>query len=215
MGAADQARTRAAYDRVAEDYARLLAGFLDDTPGDLVELAAFAEQVLADGGGPVADLGCGTGRLTGHLVALGLDVHGIDLSPAMVEVARRAHPGRTFAVGTLTDLDLPDRSQAGALAWYSLIHTPPEDRPTVAAELHRVLRPGGHLVVAFQVGDEVVHLTQAYGHDDLDYHAHRLDPDAIAADLTAAGLVERTRTVRPAEAWERHPQAYLHLQRPA
>jgi SAM-dependent methyltransferase len=52
-------------------------------------LAAFAEVVLAAGDGPVADIECGPGRVTAHLHGLGLTAFGVDLSPAMVAVARR------------------------------------------------------------------------------------------------------------------------------
>jgi len=51
-------------------------------------LAAFADHVRAEGaGGLVADLGCGEGRIGAHLAGLGLDVTGIDLSPALIEIA--------------------------------------------------------------------------------------------------------------------------------
>ncbi|MFD6998430.1 methyltransferase domain-containing protein [Streptomyces mirabilis] len=53
-------------------------------------LAAFAEKVRDGGGGQVADLGCGPGRVTIHLEGLGLDAYGIDLSPRMVARRRRA-----------------------------------------------------------------------------------------------------------------------------
>ncbi|MDT7711983.1 MAG: hypothetical protein QOG46_672 [Pseudonocardiales bacterium] len=42
----------------------------------------------------------------------------------------------------------------GIVAWYSIIHTPPEELPVVFAEFHRVLAPDGHLLLTFQVGDE-------------------------------------------------------------
>jgi len=66
--------TRAAYDTVARDYARLLAGALDRMPWDRAVLAMFAELVARDRLGPVVDVGCGPGRITGHLHHLGLDV---------------------------------------------------------------------------------------------------------------------------------------------
>ena len=72
--------TRTAYDTVAVDYARLVATELDTKPLDRALLATFAELVLADGAGPVADLGCGPGRITVHLQALGLAAFGVDLS---------------------------------------------------------------------------------------------------------------------------------------
>lgn len=205
--------TRTAYDLVAEDYARLLDGWLASSPWETAVLGAFAGTVLADGGGPVLDAGCGTGRITGHLASLGLDVSGVDLSPGMIAVAQRDHPDLAFAVGSMADLALADGTLAGALAWYSVIHTPPADRPAVFRELARVLAPGGHLVVAFQVGDECVHLEHAYGHD-LSLDAYRLDPDAIAAELTAAGLPVTARLVRDPVAPEPQQQAYLFARKP-
>jgi 2-polyprenyl-3-methyl-5-hydroxy-6-metoxy-1,4-benzoquinol methylase len=49
------------------------------------------------------DVGCGTGRITAHLRQLGVDVFGIDLSPGMIEVARRDHPGLRFDLGSMTE----------------------------------------------------------------------------------------------------------------
>ncbi|MGW4848298.1 class I SAM-dependent methyltransferase [Nocardia brasiliensis] len=57
--------------------------------------------------GPVADVGCGPGEVTAHLHELGVDAFGIDLSPAMIDVARRDHPGLRFEVGSMTELNLP------------------------------------------------------------------------------------------------------------
>ena len=68
---------RRSYDVVAADYAELLRDELGAKPLDRAMLAAFVELVQAGGGGPVADLGCGPGRITGPLAALELDVHGV------------------------------------------------------------------------------------------------------------------------------------------
>lgn len=148
------AATRTAYDTVADDYADLLRDDLAGMPWDRALLAVFAELVLAGGAKPVADLGCGPGRVTAHLAGLGLDVFGVDLSPGMVSAARRDHPHLRFEVADLASLPIEDDSLDGALAWYSVIHTPPEHLPPVFEELHRVVAPGGHLLLAFQVGDE-------------------------------------------------------------
>lgn len=110
------ADTRASYDTVAADYAELVRGLLDRTPYERAMLGLFADSVRVSGSGPVADLGCGSGRITAHLGGLGLDVLGIDLSPAMIDVARREHPGIDFRVGSMTELDLPDASMAERLA---------------------------------------------------------------------------------------------------
>src|SRR3981081_1801081 len=132
---------RAAYDPVAVDYAELLRTALAAKPLDRAMLAAFAELVQTAGAGPVADLGCGPGRVTAPLHSLGLTAFGVDLSPGMVAVARRAHPDLRFDEGSLTALDLTDGALGGIVAWYSIIHTPPELLPVVCAEFYRVLAP--------------------------------------------------------------------------
>lgn len=202
--------TRAAYDTVAESYAELLAGELTAKPLDRAMLAAFAE--LVPDGGPVADLGCGPGRVTAHVHGLGLDVFGVDLSPAMVDEARRRHPGLRFDVGSMAALDLRDGELAGIVAWYSVIHTPPERLPSLFAELRRVLVPGGRLLLAFQAGDERVHLQQAYGHE-ISLYAYRLDPDRVTGQLMDAGITVEARLVRGPEPPEKVPQAYLLARR--
>ena len=203
------ARTRTAYDTVAVDYEALLRDALGASPDDRAVLGLFAERVREAGGGAVGDLGCGPGRVTAHLHDRGLDVFGLDLSPGMVEVARRTHPHLRFQVGSLLDLPVADDALAGALAWYSVIHTPPERLPDVLGELVRVVRPGGWLVLAFQEGDgEPRHIAQGYGHD-VDLDAWRHSPSYVESLLAAAGAQVRVRVVREPEGVEGTRQAYL------
>ncbi|GGS52688.1 class I SAM-dependent DNA methyltransferase [Actinokineospora fastidiosa] len=194
---------RASYDKVAADYAALLHDELAGKPFDRAMLATFAELV----DGPVVEVGCGPGRIAAHLHGLGVDVSGIDLSPGMVAVARRTYPGLRFAVGTMTALDIPDTALRGVVAWYSICHTPLDDLPAVFVELHRVLAPGGLLLLAFKAGDRKGRLSHAYGHDlSLDVHWH--PPERVAAMAADAGFTESARLVRAADGGEKGPQAY-------
>ncbi|MBP2387072.1 class I SAM-dependent DNA methyltransferase [Paeniglutamicibacter kerguelensis] len=208
-----KAETQAAYDLVAPGYERLLRTELDANPFDRALLGLFAELVGTDGS-PVADLGCGTGRIARYLSERGLDVRGMDLSPKMIEIARRENPGLSFDVGSLEDLDMADESCAGVLAWYSIIHAPMEVLPQIFAEMHRVLRPGGFALLAFQSGNESVKVSRAYGHE-VSFTAHRLDPEYIASLLEAAGFARHSSTVRQPGPMESTPQAYLMMRKEA
>ncbi|GAA2500836.1 class I SAM-dependent methyltransferase [Streptomyces gobitricini] len=206
--------TRASYDAMAPDYEEYVRGDLDAKPLDRAMLAAFAGGVRSTGGGRVADVGCGTGRVAAHLSSLGLDVFGVDLSPGMLAVARNAYPDLRFHEGSMTDLDLPDGALGGLVAWYSLIHVEPEHVPGVLAEFHRVLAPGGRLLLAFQVGDEPLRLTEAFGRAvALDFH--RWSPDRLAGLLMEAGFGVEARLLREAYATESTPQACLLARKPA
>lgn len=204
--------TRAAYDTVAEDYAELLRDDLADSEFDRAMLGVFAAQVAKGGGGLVGDLGCGPGRIAGYLAGLGLDVVGVDLSPRMVEVARRDHPAVRFEVASMAALPFGDGELAGALAWYSVIHTPDERQPELYAEFARVVRPGGPLLLAFQVGDDIVHLTHAYGHD-IDLRTRRQNLGALKARLAAAGFALTAELVTQPVPPQKSPQGYVLARR--
>ncbi|MBQ0855287.1 class I SAM-dependent methyltransferase [Streptomyces sp. BH-SS-21] len=202
--------TRAAYDTWAARYAELFANGLEDFPLDRAMLGAFAAFVRADGGGPVADLGCGPGHVTSLLDSLGLDVSGIDLSPEMIAIARAARPDLRFEVGSMTALDRADGELAGVLARYSIIHTPPEQLPLVLTEFQRVLAPGGHLLLAFQAHDDPAELAESFDHKVA--LAYRWSPDRVAALLTETGFTEKARLVRaPLEDERQFPHAHLLL----
>jgi len=202
--------TRTSYDTLADAYVEYARNDLVAKPWDRAVLAVFAELAKP---GPVADVGCGTGRLTAHLHELGLDVFGVDLSLGMVAVARQEHPGLRFEVGSMLALDLADGSLAGVLAYYSTIHIPEDRLADVFAEFARVLAPGGHLLLAFQAGDGVRHLTEGLG-QRFELNFHRRRPEHVAELLAAARLPVRSRVVREPEEGERTAQAYLLARKP-
>jgi SAM-dependent methyltransferase len=167
-----------AYSRWSARYVELL-GTLDAVdPDDL----ALVDRYLGGLPGPLLDLGCGPGHLTGFLHSRGRDVTGVDLVPEFVAHARAAHPGVPFEQGSLLELDRPDASVVGVLAWFSLIHL--DDLDAGLAEVARLLLPGGTLVAGFFVGP--VHETFAHRV----VTAHRYPAAELTARLAAVGLVE-------------------------
>lgn len=207
--------TRAAYDTFAADYAERFRTGLADKPLERALLVAYAELVRDADAGPVADLGCGPGHVTAHLHTLGLTVFGVDLSPEMVARARKAYPDLRFEEGSMSALDVPDATLGGITALYSTIHTPPERLPELFGEFHRVLAPGGYLLMAFQSGeDEQRHREEAFGHPiALDYFLR--NPDGVAELLSQAGFKVFARLLREPGAEETVPRAFLLAHKPA
>lgn len=186
------ADTRASYDADVTRYADEVRHLLAELPAEREVMALFAERVREHGGGPVADVGCGPGRITAHLRNLGVDAFGIDLSPRMIEVARREHPGLRFDVGSMTQLDLADGALAAVIAWYSVIHVPDEAIGEVLAGFRRVLRPGGLLLLGFHVGDASPPEPQEDGESWPESYVRRRRPSHVAAWVEEAGFTLET-----------------------
>ncbi|MFJ5778663.1 class I SAM-dependent methyltransferase [Streptomyces sp. NPDC093094] len=210
--------TSLSYDTVAERYATEIAGELDGKPLDRALLDTLTE--LADGG-PVLDIGCGPGHATAHLARKGARAAGLDLSPAMCAVARRA-TGLPFASADMTALPVRSGSLSALLCWYALIHLDAPQRGAAYAEFARVLRPGGHALLAFHTSDADTapgssrRLTDWWDHP-VDLTFHFLDPSAETRALTAAGLTLAARLDRTPDPDTEHPslRTYLLLRRTA
>jgi len=205
------ADTRTSYDTVADSYADFVRDSLDTEPFLRATLALFADLVHTAGGGPVADVGCGPGHFTAHLHKLGLDAFGIDLSPAMIGVARRDHPHLRFAVGSMTALPLRDASTTALLVSWSLIHIPDDAIPTVLAHFRRVLRPSGLLMIGFHVGDGSRLKTQGYGGHPMKVYVHRRQPEQMATWLRNAGFTINAQMLFDPD--QRVPGAVIYAQR--
>jgi ubiquinone/menaquinone biosynthesis C-methylase UbiE len=150
--------------------------------------------------------------MAGLLAAQGAQVSGVDLSPNMIELARREYPDLAFDVADLSDLSTGDAQLGGVFAWYSIIHTAPDSLPRIFDEFCRVLAPGGFLLLGFQVGQGPRHMASAYGHE-VDLEAYLFTPDFIKGLLTRAGFAVVAQMVRVPAEFERTPQAVLLAQK--
>lgn len=106
-------------------------------------------------GDVVADVACGTGivaRVAADIVGPDGHVIGIDLNPAMLDVAQRVRPDLVWRIGDAADLPLDDDSVDVALCQLALMFMP--DRAAVLSELRRVARHRVGLVVPAAVADQ-------------------------------------------------------------
>lgn len=187
---ADLDDVRESYDRVADNYVHMVRttgiGDIRTHPWLKASVDAFADSV--SGRGPVLDVGCGPGTVTGYLAERGLDVSGVDLSPRMIEHARRLYPHCRFSVASATELDLEEASLGGVLGWWSLFNLPRAVLPQVLAQFARALVPGGHLITATHVGDEDFRRTEAYGGVPVRWTTHKWRPEQLTGLIEQAGL---------------------------
>ncbi|MGW7066836.1 class I SAM-dependent methyltransferase [Streptomyces sp. NPDC054855] len=181
---------RESYDQVADNYAHMVAttgmGDIRRHPWLKASIDAFADTV--GDLGPVLDVGCGPGTVTGYLAERGLDVSGVDLSPRMIENARRLYPQCRFSVASATELDLDEASLGGVLGWWSLFNLPRGVLPQVLALFARALKPGGHFITATHVGDQDTVRTEAYGGVPVRWTTHQWRPEQLVDLIDRAGL---------------------------
>src|SRR4029434_7985732 len=142
------------FDLVADEYVRRIFDELQHKPLDRQLLDRFAASVREVG--PACDMGCGPGHVARYLHERGVQVCGIDLSPAMAARARELTDVVACHQGNMMALDPPHAAWAGIVAFYSIIHIPRGDMPRALEEFRRVLRPGGMLLLAFHIGDDTI-----------------------------------------------------------
>lgn len=198
------------YDAWADVYDSVYSYVRDDIP-------FYVDEALA-AGGPVLELGCGTGRVTIPIAAAGVDIIGVDSSPAMLAVARRkaaALPQAErlrFVEGDMRDLGLGQKFSLviipfrGFLALMTV-----EDQMSALTSISSHLAPGGRLVfdvfvpdldMLVQEGDTPYHLRDVVAPDTAwrlvlwhqsayDNHAQVIDARIIVEELDEARTVER------------------------
>jgi SAM-dependent methyltransferase len=113
-------------------------------PAEAVLLERYRDELA----GRVLELGCGGGRITGHLVPIASSLHGIDIASDMVGHCRRAFPRATFSEGDIRDLSALGTASADAVvAGFNVIDVLTHDeRGPFFDEVHRILSPGGLVI---------------------------------------------------------------------
>lgn len=203
-------RTRRDYDELAQQYDDFIRNDVSHarTIGTAM-VTTLAELVRANGSlAPVLDAGCGPGHWTASLVELGTPAYGVDLSPAMVAIARDRRPDVRFEIGSVLELSDADSSVGGILAHFSLIHLPPPLVDAALAEFARVAEPGAPLLIGVQMTDDAVDDGWVrYGHTVS--AAYRWNLDALSARLRRSGFAELARLRMEGSSADKPPAGYL------
>lgn len=195
----------------AEQYVDELA----HKPFDRMWLDRFID--LSRGLGRVCDVGCGPGQVARYLYDHGVgDVFGIDLSGEMQAHAACLNPDIRFERQDMLALDIPPETLGGIVAFYAIVHFSLGQVEQAFRRFERVLRPGGYVLAAFHVGDEIRHVEELLGTAvDMDFAFFQ--PDEVIARFHAAGLkVLETTMHYPYEGVEvATTRAYILARRPA
>jgi len=136
-----------------------LARFYDlehvDLTADLIFYLHFARHA----GGPVLEVGCGTGRILLHLAQAGIDVVGVDSSPAMLASARSKLEGRIPLIkGDMRTVELPNRFPLVIVSINTFMHLQTtNEQLTALTNLARHLTPNGRIIIDLPAGDELAH----------------------------------------------------------
>ena len=92
-------------------------------------------------------------------------------------------------------LDLPDKALAGIAAFYAIVNIPEESLPSVFREMHRVLQPGGLLLMAFHIGSDFIQKEELWGQvvsmDFFFFQTHSIRQKLEAAGFAIEEIVER------------------------
>jgi ubiquinone/menaquinone biosynthesis C-methylase UbiE len=221
----ERAQVRKVYDTIADEYDERIPGngvidemFIDSEAEFLFWKVRSDDDVL--------DMGCGTGRFTVPLAERVRSVAGLDMSPMMLDAARKKLADRGLTAdlreGNMAHLPFDDASFDVVISMLALMHVPRQDRQQVFREVSRVLRPGGRLLIGVKnsvfermcrsdrfatvditdVESEELIFTCTRSGEDMVAPWHSFSPDELTSLSALAGLtVVHLRGNSPISGW--------------
>ena len=156
------------------------------------------------------DVGCGAAGHVGRFLAdLGASVVGVDFSERSVACARRLNAPLPFVAADVRALPIADAACAGVVAFYALIYGGDAQTAAALTELRRVMRDGGHMLLAVHAGTGAQRFTDYKG-APVDVELHYREPAAFGVLVRRAGFVLDAIEVRPPYPFE-HPTERLYV----
>lgn len=144
--------TKKAYDETAQKYHRHFRDEIEQKEYDREILDKFAESLPEKSS--VLDAGCGPSCQYGnYLLEKDFGITGIDISKKCIEIASSYIPKINFRVMDMMNMDFPDDTFNGVIAFYSIIYTPKKYIDGIFKEFSRVLKPGGKVLIAVKKGE--------------------------------------------------------------
>ena len=138
---------RQAYRQVRDDYHNYAAQELNKPWWN-----TLLSGVQVDG--LILELGCGTGVAAKYFSERGRRVIGIDISPEMIELARREVEKVPLLCADLEDIEFPENTLDGISAFFVFLHLPKEKTRTMIERTYRWLKPGGSLALSVVEGTD-------------------------------------------------------------
>ena len=168
--------TRVAYNRIAQKYHECFREEMLQKPYDRRVLDEFSDSLPENS--LICDAGCGpSGHIGQYLHDRGHRITGIDISERCIEMASHLNPAMTFQVMDMMNTDFDADSFDGLIAFYSIIYTPREHAPGLFGEFHRILKPGGKLLVVVKKGEQEGLLNDEWYEGTEVYFTHFLEAD--------------------------------------
>lgn len=147
---------REGYNAIARSY---LAQRTHDSP-DVHLLSEFTSHLPPQA--PVLDAGCGAGIPISQMLSERFQVTGVDFSEAQIDLARRNVPKGNFLCADMTELPFAGDTFDGITSYYAIIHIPREEHEPLLRNFHRLLKPGGVVLLCLGAEDLVDDIQEDY-----------------------------------------------------
>ena len=181
-----------AYNQVAHEYAARFWNEFEHKPFDRMLLGWYASQIPP--GETVLELGAGPGEVSGYLSAHGAHCLATDLSPRMLEHAKKLFPALECAVEDFFHLSFADASFCAAIAYYAVVNFPLGALEPAFREMRRVLKPEGCLLFTFHIyeGEERILIRRFLEQDleEIPFYFFKVDEMRAMVEKTGFRVVD-------------------------